>query len=220
MTSDARPGAHRLFIVLLTLDLAAAIALTIVVASDDVLGGELRVLRELQTWSFLGGWLADAVRFVTTTGVVTVCGAIAAVMLWMIGERRAAIGLAAAILVLQILQPSIKELVDQPRPSEQLGIEIRASITSPSFPSGHVMSPTVVYGFLAGLALLRPAWPRVVRVAIIAMSVGLLLLTGLVNLYLGVHWPTDVLGGWLWGGAIVLAALLTERTESRVNSLP
>ena len=82
------------------------------------------------------------------------------------------------------------------------------------------MSPTVVYGFLAGLALLRPAWPRVVRVAIIAMIVGLLLLTGLVNLYLGVHWPTDVLGGWLWGGAIVLAALLTERTESRVNSLP
>lgn len=190
--------------------MAGAIALSVAVAVDDVLGGELRVLRELQTWSFLGGWFADAVRFVTTTQVVTVCGAVAVVALWLVGERRAAVALGVAVIVLQVLQPSIKEIVDRPRPADDV-VDIRGSITSPSFPAGHVMSPTALYGFLAGLALLRPAWPPALRAAILLLTVALLVVSGLVNLYLGVHWPTDVLGGWLWGGAVAAGGLLLMR---------
>jgi len=123
------------------------------------------------------------------------------------GERRAAVALALAIVALNVVQPSIKQLVDRARPTEDL-VEIRASITSPSFPAGHVMSPTVLYGFLIGLAALRTAWPVQVRVLVITASLVLLAATGMVNLYLGVHWPADVLGGWLWGALLALSALL------------
>jgi undecaprenyl-diphosphatase len=67
------------------------------------------------------------------------------------------------------------------------------------------MSPTVLYGWL----VLR-AWSRR-RGHTLALFGGaallaLLALSGVVNIYLGVHWPADVIGGYLWGAAIVALA--------------
>lgn len=190
--------------------LIAAVTLSIAVALDDVLPGEARVLREIQSWDWLGGAFADTVRFVTTTQVVVISGIAVAVALWLLGERRAAVTLAIALALLEIAQPSIKEIVDRPRPSAGL-VEIRGSITSPSFPSGHVMSPTVLYGVLATLAMKRGAWSSALRATIVVFSALLLLATALVNLYLGVHWPTDVIGGWLWGAVVGCAAFAIAR---------
>jgi len=134
--------------------LAAAAALSITVALDDVLPGELRTIREAQTWGILGGWFADTIRFLTTTQVVVATGIAVAIALWLLDERRGAIALAIALVLLEIAQPLIKEIVDRPRPSEDL-VDIRGSITSASFPAGHVMSPTVLYGLLATLAIAR-----------------------------------------------------------------
>jgi undecaprenyl-diphosphatase len=178
--------------------LLAALALSALVAVDEVLPGEPRILREMQTWDWLGGSFADAVRFVTGTQVVLITGVVVAASLFALGERRAAVALVVALLLLAIVQPAIKEIIDRPRPTDDL-VDIRASITSPSFPSGHVMSPTVLYGFLMALALARPAWPSQFRATVVAASFVLLVSTGAVSLYLGVHWPTDIVGGWLWG---------------------
>jgi undecaprenyl-diphosphatase len=191
--------------------LAAAVALSIAVALDDVLPGELRLLREVQAWDVLGGDFADTVRFLTTTQVVVVTGIVAAITLWLFDERRAAVTLAIALVLLEIAQPLIKELIDRPRPTGDI-VDIRASITSPSFPAGHVMSPTVLYGFLAAIAIARPAWLVALRIAIVTFAACLLVASGLVNLYLGVHWPTDILGGWLWGAVVVFVALAVARS--------
>jgi undecaprenyl-diphosphatase len=92
--------------------------------------------------------------------------------------------------------------------------EIRADITSPSFPSGHVMSPTVLYGYMLALCATRP-WQRVVCIGAGAACAAVLALTGVVNLWLGVHWPADVVGGYLWGATLVLAAMLASRAIAR-----
>jgi undecaprenyl-diphosphatase len=185
--------------------LIAAAALSIAVALDDVLPGELRLLRELQTWDILGGSFADAVRFITTTQVVLITGIVVAIALWLLDERRGAITLGVAIVLLEIAQPLIKEVVDRPRPTDDL-VDIRGSITSASFPAGHVMSPTVLYGLLATLAVTRTAWQPALRVATVVVATTLLAATGMVNVYLGVHWPADILGGWLWGAVVIFAA--------------
>ena len=192
----------------------AAVALSTVVAVDDVLPGELRIVREVQTWDILGGAFAATVRFITTTQVVVVAGAIAAIVLWMLGDRRAAIVLAIAIVLLAIAQPLIKEIIDRPRPTEEL-VDVRGSITSPSFPSGHVMSPTAVYGVLATIAAAHRSWPSAVRAAAVAGFATLLAATSVVNVYLGVHWPTDIAGGWLWGAVVAFAAFGFARLTSR-----
>jgi len=124
-------------------------------------------------------------------------------------------------------QAGIKEVVDRPRPSEvAAGIEVRASQISPSFPAGHVMGAVVVYGWT--LAMLLQARKRVrfrawnpavsidgllewwyrARIALMAMLGAVVLLTGVVNIWLGVHWPTDVLGGYLWGAVLLMPALV------------
>jgi undecaprenyl-diphosphatase len=127
-------------------------------------------------------------------------------MLAVTGARREALLRLAMLIVLTWLQPSIKNIVDRPRPTEEV-FDIRGSITSESYPAGHVMSPTVLYGYVIALCLTMP-WPRALRVAAVAFSVTLLALTAIVSLWLGVHWPTDILGGYLWGAAIVLSGMV------------
>jgi undecaprenyl-diphosphatase len=185
--------------------LAGAVALSIVVAIDDVLPGDARALREVQTWAFPGDGLSDVVRAVTTTWVVLLTGIGASVALWLAGMRREAIALAVVILVLPFLQAGIKDVVDRPRPSPAM-FEVRGSVTSESFPAGHVMSPTALYLPLLAWSL-RTGWHPWLRVAVVAWCIAVLALTGIVNVWLGVHWPTDVIGGYMWGAALALPAI-------------
>jgi undecaprenyl-diphosphatase len=76
------------------------------------------------------------------------------------------------------------------------------------------MSPTVLCGYIIALCATMP-WPRSARVAGAIACAVILALTGIVNIWLGVHWLTDVIGGYLWGGALVLAGLLLSRAIAR-----
>jgi undecaprenyl-diphosphatase len=71
-----------------------------------------------------------------------------------------------------------------------------------SFPSGHALNSTVTYGLLAMLVW-RTGWPKWLRVALGAVLVTLPVLVGLSRIAIGVHYPTDVIGGWLAGIALV-----------------
>ncbi len=68
------------------------------------------------------------------------------------------------------------------------------------------MSASAVYGSLLYLSL-REQWAQAYRLAARVLSVAALGLTALTSIYLGVHWPTDVLGGYLWGLVLLLPAV-------------
>jgi undecaprenyl-diphosphatase len=187
-----------------------AIALTTAVAlADTPMRGEARIVRDVQSWPFPGDAISDVVRALTTTWLVTLLGCLLAAGLAVKGARREALGLLSMIFVLVWLQPLLKEIVDRPRPSDDM-FDIRGSITSESYPAGHVMGPSVLYGYAIYLCITM-RWRAVVRIAGIIAAVALLVLTGLVNVWLAVHWPLDVIGGYLWGAAIVLGGMWAAR---------
>jgi undecaprenyl-diphosphatase len=150
--------------------------------------------------------------------VVLATGFVIAAALWLLGRRPQAAALAVALVVLPLAQHVIKEVVDRARPSREL-VDVRAGFSSPSFPAGHVMSPTLLYGFLLHLSL-RPGLPRIGRAVVGAWSAAVLVLSAPANVYIGVHWPSDVLGGYLWGAALLLPAIFAAASSAGRPSRP
>jgi membrane-associated phospholipid phosphatase len=189
--------------------LASAIALSVLAGQHDRLPGDLDLAQRLQDSDFPGLRVSKFVRMVTTTQVVLGTGAAAAVAMWLVGWRQQAVVLVAGLGVMALLQSGLKDWIDRPRPTADL-VELRAGYSSSSFPAGHVMSPTVLYGFLLYLAVtLKPSIPA--RLAIVGWSAFVLALTGPANIYVGVHWPSDVLGGYVWGAVLVLPMAYIDR---------
>jgi len=185
--------------------LGGSVALSVVAAQHSRLPGDLALTEWLQGSPFPGRELSRAVRTVTATEVVLAGGFAVSAVLWLLGRRRQALALAAALAVLPLAQHGLKEVVDRARPSPEL-VDVRAGFSSPSFPAGHVMSATLLYGFLLCLSL-RSGLPRTVTAVVGGWSVAVVALAAPANVYMGVHWPSDVLGGYAWGTVLLLPAL-------------
>jgi undecaprenyl-diphosphatase len=125
------------------------------------------------------------------------------------GRWRSAVALIVAYVVTDATVAIVKLIVSRPRPD--------ASLTEAggfSFPSGHSAMSMAVYGCLA-FALAR-ACRGVPRVACAVAGVALIVLIGLSRIYLGVHYPSDVLAGWITGAAIlILTWMLASRLRPR-----
>lgn len=151
-----------------------------------------------------------AMRDLTALGGVTLLSLITlavAVALWM-KRQRAAVGfLAVAMLGGQVLSHVAKLGFSRPRPDlVPHGVEVSTA----SFPSGHSMMATVAYLTLAViLTRVEPAWR--LRVFYLCAAVVLSVLVGTSRVYLGVHWPSDVLAGWSLGAAWALGVWLLAR---------
>lgn len=108
-----------------------------------------------------------------------------------------------AVLGARFLNAELKALFGRPRPPADgwkltvLGREVGFP-TSDSFPSGHAVTSVVVFGTLAYLIVRLEPTVRLRR-ATLAAAAGLILLIGLSRVWLGVHYPSDVLAGWLAG---------------------
>lgn len=140
--------------------------------------------------------------------VVALGGALA---LWLLARRLEAIWLVAA-LVVSLSNRGVKLLVDRPRPADHL-VDVSDKASGLSFPSGHVTTAVLVYGFIFYLAgLLIPARP--LRLLVQASCLVIIVLVALQRVHVGAHWPSDALGSLLFGG-LVLSVLIWSRHRFR-----
>lgn len=95
----------------------------------------------------------------------------------------------------RLLNVFLKDLFARPRPDPTLHL---TEVRSLSFPSGHAMDSTVIYLILAAL-LMRLVQPRALKLYFLGLAMLLSFLAGLSRVYLGVHYPSDVLAGWSAG---------------------
>jgi membrane-associated phospholipid phosphatase len=153
----------------------------------------------------------DAWALLTAAGgiILVPIGIVLVVGLLLIGQVRMAIVVAAALILAAVSTELVKLLVARPRPPG----EPLVGAPGYSFPSGHTLNSTVTYGLVA-LVAWRSRLPIAVRRILVAGLVVLIVLVGLSRIALGVHYPSDVLAGWLAGTAIVAVAAALTRTPT------
>ncbi len=110
-----------------------------------------------------------------------------------------------AINALRGVGSIVKGAVNRPRPSVSL-VHVTDHSSGASFPSGHVFSAVLLYGALAVVIEILPL-PRILRRIVQTLCLLVVLLMGPARVYAGAHWPSDVLGGYLWGALLLLLAL-------------
>src|SRR5262249_54139801 len=114
-----------------------------------------------------------------------------------------------------LLNSVLKAFVQRPRPTVVAHLR---EVSSMSFPSGHALTSAVVYLTL-GTLLMRMTEGRLTRLYCMAVAMGLTVMVGVSRVYLGVHYPTDVLAGWLIGFTWALLCWMVERTLERTTEL-
>jgi undecaprenyl-diphosphatase len=107
----------------------------------------------------------------------------------------------------------LKEQIERPRPAPG-DVLIRDPAPGYGFPSGHASTAMLVFGYAAVVAMLHA--PRPLGAAIVALSVAAMLLIGWDRIYVGAHWPSDVLGGYATGASLLAIAVAAPPLAMRL----
>jgi undecaprenyl-diphosphatase len=198
---------------LVTLLAAASALFAFALIAEDVLEGEThgfdeRLLRAFRNPNDLADpigppWFEIMMRDITSLGSTTVLTIVTlAVVFYLVmdGKRASAALVAIAVSGGAVLTYVLKFGFDRPRPDLVAHL---VEVSTLSFPSGHAMGSAVTYLTLGAL-LARTQPRRRIKVYVLTVAVLLTLIVGISRVYLGVHWPTDVLAGWCAGSAWAL----------------
>ncbi|UUX96204.1 phosphatase PAP2 family protein [Aquabacterium sp. J223] len=158
-------------------------------------------------------WLPGMVRDVSALGstvVLTLVTVGALGQLLLMGRRAAALRVLLAVLGGLVISHGLKGLIERPRPRLVPHLD---AVVNASFPSGHALMSAVVYLTL-GVLLAAQATRRRERAYVLGLALLMTVAVGSSRVYLGVHWPSDVLGGWALGlaWALLCARWLPVRT--------
>jgi len=194
------------------LAVATGLVLAFLGLADEVVGGEtsafdnavLLLFRNPADLNDLIGpaWVEEMGRDITALGSFAFLGLlVAGVTLYLLLARmhHAALLVLVAVLSGTLISTLLKLGFDRPRPE----LSHAAREFTASFPSGHAMLSAVTFLTLGAL-LARLVPQRALKVYCLGVAIFLTLLVGITRLYLGVHFPSDVLAGWCLGSAWAL----------------
>jgi membrane-associated phospholipid phosphatase len=167
------------------------------------------------------GWLTPLARTVTTLGTEIVLypllAAAGCLYWWKSGRALPGIAVLVWLWAGQLVRLSLSQQIARARPPLALRLVGASGL---SFPSGHTTSATIGFGLLGALLLRLTRARHWRRAVIVSATLIVAAAVGCSRVYLGVHWPSDVLGGWLLGlawlalGGLVLALIrLPRRTR-------
>lgn len=145
-------------------------------------------------------WLEEAARDFTGLGgyaILTLLTAATIIYLLMAGKRAAALLVFVSIVGGTLISTGLKFGFERPRPDL---VPHATRVYTASFPSGHAMLSAITYLTLGAL-LARIEKSRRISAFIMSLAIIMTLLVGASRVYLGVHWPSDVLAGWSVGAA-------------------
>ncbi|MEW6573468.1 MAG: phosphatase PAP2 family protein [Bacillota bacterium] len=125
-------------------------------------------------------------------------------------SRDAGLRLGVVFLLNDYLNGILKDILAMPRPADPR-IEVLRTENSPGFPSGHAQNAVVLWGYIAAYFRRPVLW---------VFAVIFPLVIGFSRIYLGVHYPHDVLGGWLVGSAFLALSLVIIKTVERLQFRP
>ena len=191
---------YRRHILLLTLTIITLgfIALTILVRlhptswidrefSEEIQEHQNVVIDKVMFLLSTPGYMPEAPIMVTLTSLI----------LFLFKYKKAAV-FVLLTMVSGLVSTIVKALVNRPRPSDQM-VRILLKTSQQSFPSGHVLFYVVFFGFLMVLMYQLEDVPKAIRYVVGSMSSLFIFLIPVSRIYMGAHWFTDVLGGFLLG---------------------
>ncbi|MGM8228350.1 phosphatase PAP2 family protein [Cellvibrio sp. ARAG 10.3] len=160
------------------------------------------------------GWVEEIGRDITALGgnaVLTLLTLAVVGYLLLDGKRRMALVLVVATLGALGVSTLLKNTIDRERPDL---VPHHTQVYTASFPSGHSMLSASTY-LTMGALLARVQRRKRMKAYILLVAIIATLLVGLSRIYLGVHWPTDVLAGWTAGAAWAIGCWLLARWLQR-----
>jgi len=211
-------GAHEMTVLLALAGVVTGVWLFALLADEVVEGGTkvfdqkvLLAFRHSDTHALLGPpAVQEAARDVTALGgvaVLTLVTVITAGFLALGGKRHMALFVVVSVLGGQAVGTTLKDAFQRPRPDL---VPYSAYASGGSFPSGHTMMSAVTYLTLGAL-LARSQERKRLKAYFLLVAMFLTFAVGVTRVYLGVHWPTDVLAGWMAGAVWALLCWLTAR---------
>ena len=176
------------------------IGLTIFVQNYPISSFDLTMTREIQeqrAWD-----LTLLMKFISIFGdtLVAPLSIIIASMFFFLTYRRREACFTLAVILPDLFNILIKIVIHRPRPTLE-DAKIFLKFTQTGFPSGHVVHYVVFFGFLLTVMIVDKNIPIFWRISVGLLSAFLILTVSISRIYLGAHWATDVIGGYLFGFA-------------------
>ena len=197
------------FLIILALLLASTITMSVFAHYNDRFPGDLWLAQGIQsiTSDFLSSIMQGVSTLLVGWASYILVAVIASLVWWRKGWHEVVLILAGAILA--ATSGVFKTIIDRPRPSPDL-VTVYSQADTGSFPSGHSFFTFLTFGLVVYLTVTRSR-NDILRTSILVLTIALILLVGISRIYLGAHWPSDVLGGYLAGGVFLTVLIWIDR---------
>jgi len=211
-------GSHELGILVILLAIASGVWAFVALANEmkegETYGFDRRILLAMRRPGDLAPVgspaVQEAVRDVSALGGVSLLGLITVIAVGFLvldGKSRMAYFAAGSVVGGMVAAALLKDVFQRPRPEIVPHIAYAANT---SFPSGHSMMSAITYLTLAAL-LARSQERKRLKAYFLLLAALLTFIVGASRVYLGVHWPTDVLAGWMAGAVWALLCWLVAK---------